>query len=128
MLKSGEEILADIDATLDQLIQNAKVIRHTSLQSLCENEIEALQKTQESLLARLIHMDLLLDKEEKRVHLKKQPDAFESIQQKIAHYGKLNHQLMHNVAAKFGETKKRKKPSLRTRRSSKAGKLSKSHL
>jgi hypothetical protein len=80
MIRSGEEILADIDTTLDQLIQNAEVIRYDYL---CENEIEALQKTQESLLARLIHMDLLLDNEQKKIPVKKKPLMYSSINEKL---------------------------------------------
>ena len=51
MIKSGEEILADIDATLDQLILNAQVAHQTTLYVLSENEQESYHKTQESLLA-----------------------------------------------------------------------------
>ena len=35
MIRSGEEILSDIDATLDQLIENASVIKH----SLCKHAL-----------------------------------------------------------------------------------------
>ncbi|HKY99947.1 MAG TPA: hypothetical protein VJ112_02155 [Rhabdochlamydiaceae bacterium] len=56
MKGAGEEILADIDATLDQLIENANVINQISLNTLFQDEVDALQKTQESLLSRLINM------------------------------------------------------------------------
>ena len=61
MKGAGEEILADIDATLDQLIENANVINQISLNTLFQDEVDALQKTQESLLSRLINMQSLLN-------------------------------------------------------------------
>lgn len=109
MKRSGEEILADIDATLDQLIQNADAISYVSVNSLCENEVEALQKTQESLLARLMHMDRLLDSDQKKTHMKKNPDSFSHIQQKITAFGRLNARLIDDVASKFGANKRKDK-------------------
>jgi hypothetical protein len=56
MDRSKEEVAADINATLDQLIDNASAIQ--SMKHGCSScEIEALEKIQESLLARLIHMN-----------------------------------------------------------------------
>ncbi len=103
MKKSEEEILADIDATLDQLIQNADSIQHVPLKTLQENEVEALQKTQESLLARLIHMDCLLDPDQKKIQIRKQPIVYQHIQQKISAFGKLNARLIQDVATRFGK-------------------------
>ncbi len=94
MPRTGEEILADIDATLDQLIQYADVAQKTLLSDL---EVEALQKTQESLLARLIHMEELLGKDRKP----KEQASMESVQQKIARYSRLNAQLINGVADQF---------------------------
>lgn len=56
----GEEIVQEIDKTLDQLIQNAEVISGVDLKELSESEMDAFQKTQESLLQRLMHMDQML--------------------------------------------------------------------
>lgn len=53
----GQEILFEIDATLDQLIQNAEALQRANIQDLSEMEIEAFQKTQESLVHHLLHMD-----------------------------------------------------------------------
>ena len=52
----GEEILLEIDGTLDQLIRNAEVIQKVDMLDLTETEIEAFKKTQESLLQHLMHM------------------------------------------------------------------------
>ena len=53
----GEEIILAIDQTLDQLIQNAATIQTVDMEELSELEIEAFQKTQESLLQHLMYMD-----------------------------------------------------------------------
>jgi hypothetical protein len=108
MLRSSEEILADIDTTLDQLIQYADVAQNATLNLL---EVEALQKTQESLLARLIHMETLLSKE--RTPAK--TASFETVQQKIAQYSRLNARLIDGVASQFT----RKSSSARRLKSSK---------
>jgi hypothetical protein len=99
MLKNGEEILADIDTTLDQLIHNAEALRMAPLQTLEEAEVVAMQKIQESLLAHLLHMDGLLDRDEKKQLLQKK--AKKELQEKIAHFSRLNAQLIDNVAMKF---------------------------
>ena len=53
----GAEILLEIDETLDRLIQNAEAIQKVSPSDLSEVEVEAFQKTQESLIHHLLHMD-----------------------------------------------------------------------
>lgn len=110
MPRSGEEILADIDATLDQLIHYADIVQTVSLSDL---EVEALQKTQESLLARLIHMEGLLDKERKPA----KQMSFENVQEKIAVYSRLNAQLIDGVADQFARrsTPRVKKTKLKVR-------------
>ncbi len=55
------QIIADIDQTLDQLIRNAEAMSRADLQSLSEVEVGAFQKTQESLLHRLLRMDQRLE-------------------------------------------------------------------
>ncbi|MES2344491.1 MAG: hypothetical protein V4494_00935 [Chlamydiota bacterium] len=94
MIRSGEEILADIDTTLDQLICYADNIH---MASLSDFEVDALQKTQESLLARLIHMEEMLNKEGKPAKQK----SLEGVQEKIKQYSKLNARLINGVADQF---------------------------
>ena len=53
----GEEIILEIDATLDRLICNAEAVQNVNFNELSETEIKAFQKTQESLLQHLMHMD-----------------------------------------------------------------------
>jgi len=117
MKRSGEKILADIDATLDQLIQNADVMQNVPVASLDESEIEALQKTQESLLAHLIHIEQRLDNDQKKAEIRKKTERYTHIQQKIIHYSRLNERLMRNMESRFGVNaiKAKKKMSKRTR-------------
>ena len=57
-----QQIIQKIDQTLDQLIQNAEALSRIDVQTLCVTELEAFQKTQESLLHHLLHMDQLMMK------------------------------------------------------------------
>jgi DNA gyrase/topoisomerase IV subunit A len=98
MMNSTEAMLADIDETLDQLIKNAEAIQDISLNTLYANEVEALQKTQESLLAHLVHMDTLM-KSEKPISEKKK----EGLQEKISRFGRLNASFVRDVATRFSE-------------------------
>ncbi len=54
MFYSEEELLTEIDCTLDQLIQNAKILQ-TCDKVVCKAEALLLQKTQESLVAKFMH-------------------------------------------------------------------------
>lgn len=65
-MKSPEEILSDIDATIDQLIENSDLLKQVENKPLFYFEMHALQKTQESLIARLAHMQELLHREKKQ--------------------------------------------------------------
>lgn len=113
MIRSGEEILADIDGTLDQLIENADVLKRISLTTLYTSEVEALQKTQESLLARLVHMNDLL-KGRKKPEEGQEP--LESIEKKILRFGKLNAQIINHAAARIRRTKKSRQLRVRPHR------------
>lgn len=57
----GDEILIDIDTTLDRLIQNAEAIQKVDIKKLLQHELDAFQKTQDSLIHHLLHMDELLE-------------------------------------------------------------------
>ena len=58
----SEEIVLEIDLTLDQLIENAKIAREADLSHLEKN---AFKNTQESLLAHLLSMDSMLETKRK---------------------------------------------------------------
>jgi hypothetical protein len=85
----GEEILLEIDETLDRLIQNAEAIGQVDPSDLSDVEIDAFQKTQESLLHHLIHMDEELaakqvaipDKRSSRYRIQEKRSQFERLKQ-----------------------------------------------
>ena len=57
----AEDILLEIDATLDRLIQNVEAIAAIDIKELSITELEAFQKTQESLVQHLLHTDQRLE-------------------------------------------------------------------
>ena len=85
----GEEILLEIDGTLDRLIQNAEAIENIDLDELSEMELSAFQNTQESLLHHLLTMDQYLV--EKKDSLKKPLKASSNIklQEKLLRFEKM---------------------------------------
>lgn len=85
----GEEILIEIDATLDQLIRNAEIIQKVNLEELSETEIEAFQKTQESLLHRFLHLDQHLESKKKAIRIQDKRCASVKIQEKLSKFEKL---------------------------------------
>lgn len=83
MPHSQEELLADLDSTLDQLILNAETVCESNLCVLDSLEIDSLQKTQESLLARFVHTqeELTPHAQEKRYdELHKKLEKLEELQ------------------------------------------------
>ncbi len=105
MIRSSEEILVDIDTTLDQLICNASAFEQIEAASLYEEEISALHKTQESLLARLVHMKDLLDHKHK-------PIRSRNIEGKLAEFGRLSAEL----ARQMGKEIRSNRPTIRKNR------------
>ena len=94
----GEEIIIEIDSTLDQLIANAEAIRTVNLEDLSETEIAAFQKTQESLLHRLLRMDDLL--EANRSIPGKKSEARSQMQKKLSRLASLKvYEVRHKKAA-----------------------------
>ena len=85
----GEEILLEIDGTLDQLIRNAEAIQKVDLAELCETEIDAFKKTQESLLQHLIHMDQFLITKRNSLKLQDKRSASFKIQEKLVKFEKM---------------------------------------
>lgn len=84
----GEDILIEIDTTLDRLIQNAEVIAGVDIQELSLTELEAFQKTQESLIQHLIHVDERYASQRKNGRLDQRSASFK-IQEKRAKFEKL---------------------------------------
>lgn len=94
----GEEILIEIDGTLDQLIRNAEVIENVDLKELSETEIDAFQKTQESLLQHLIHMDEFLVIKRNSLKQQDKRSASFKIQEKLLRFEKLKHSYHQNIS------------------------------
>ena len=65
----GEDILIEIDGTINSLIKNAEIIQNSFINDLSQVELDAFQNTQESLLQHLLTMDQYLV--EKKDSLKK---------------------------------------------------------
>src|SRR5690349_10674856 len=86
---AAEEILMEIDATLDRLIQNAEAITGAELEGLSIIELEAFQKTQESLIQHLLHTDQRLEAQRKEFSRLDKRSASFKIAEKRAKFEKL---------------------------------------
>ena len=95
----GEEILLEIDGTLDQLIRNAEVIQRVDVKALSETEIDAFQKTQESLLQHLIHMDQFLVAKRNDLKLQDKRSAGFKIQEKLLKFETMKRSYHNSFAA-----------------------------
>lgn len=86
MRESSEELLADIDATLSELMQTAEALKAAKSAHHFSYEVELLENTQESLLARLLHRQSILEMDER----KKMLDSIkkEDIEKKVVEYAK----------------------------------------
>ncbi len=80
------EIVQNIDTTLDQLIRNAEVLSQAELKDLSDTELDAFQKTQESLLQHLLQMDQILaqkhppqDKRSATVQIREKRQRFDKL-------------------------------------------------
>lgn len=60
---SNDELLEDIDSTIDRLVENASAMKQAKINQFFNHEVEAMEKLQESLLARIMHRESLLEKE-----------------------------------------------------------------
>lgn len=90
MIDSNQDLLNEIDSTIDQLVKNATVLKNISSKKEYEEEVEALEKTQESLLAHLIHMDGKLKNKHVRTNLDEKPLLTKSVHNKLGRCGYLN--------------------------------------
>lgn len=93
----AEDVLTEIGATLDQLIQNAEAIQDVELKDLSETELTAFQKTQESLIHRLLHLDQFFETrklDQKTLH--KQGGRYR-IQEKLLKFERLKREYKKNL-------------------------------
>jgi|SRR5579862_1110781 len=115
MISSGETILADIDSTLDQLIRNADAMNRITDRHLFTSEVKAMHKTQESLLARLMHMHELYDDEKIVLGEREQKMRLNTIEHKLAEFGRLNARMIQYLE-KGVQTKTKEKVTVRPNR------------
>jgi hypothetical protein len=106
MLRSKEEILAEIDSTLNQLIINIEIVSDVLPSDLSETEIHAMHKTQESLLARFMHMNDLIKDEERKKLQEKQTSAIEA---KLKKFGELNASFIESITTELSSSLKHEK-------------------
>ncbi len=85
----GQEILQEIDSTLDQLIRNAEIIQNVDLKELSESEMDGFQKTQDSLIQHLLHMDQFLSQKKDGLKVPEPKSAGATIQQKLFRFERL---------------------------------------
>src|SRR3990167_3976023 len=95
-LMASEELLTEIDTTLDQLICNAEALSNIDIKELSDIELEAFQKTQESLIHHLLHVDQRV-KVQQIVHVD-QRSAIYKIQEKRLRFEKLHSSYRSTVA------------------------------
>ena len=96
----GEEILIEIDATLESLIENAEAIQRVDVTDLLDHEIDSFQKTQESLIHHLIALDEKLESKRKKASVDKRSACFK-IQEKRSRFEGLKR----SYQAHFNEAK-----------------------
>jgi hypothetical protein len=77
----SQKIVQEIDETLDQLIQNAEVLSHVSIEELTPHELDAFQKTQESLLHQFLRLDASLSKTPRLIQ--KKTARFEKLKKEV---------------------------------------------
>ena len=97
MKNSGQTILVDIDETLDQLIRNADAINCISDRRRFTNEIKAMHKTQDRLIARLLHMHETYENEKKEPEKRAETTQLSRIDNKLTKFGKLNARMINTL-------------------------------
>lgn len=109
---ASEEILMEIDATLDRLIQNAEAIAGVEIEELSVIELEAFQKTQESLIQHLLYTDERLESQRQGLSKVDKRSASYKLIEKRAKFEKLKSTYHKNIS----DTIEKKLPILSKRR------------
>lgn len=100
MLESGEEILADMDRTLDQLIKNAVALRQIAEYEAFSPDCCTVHKVQNSLTGRILHMQDLLHA---LGHEVGEESLHKAIEEKLSHYQTLNTRMITSIAKRFSK-------------------------
>ena len=99
MFKEIEQILAEIDATLNQLITNTKMIRDVPMKELSGSELQAIHNTQESLLARLVHTSDLINERDRRKMQTQKENPLIPLHEKIKKFSQLNALVIEKISS-----------------------------
>ncbi len=121
MTNAHVNIIEEIDTTIDQLLENAKVLKKISADISYQTEMLALEKTQESLIAHLIHLDELLKKKDPSSFSQQKPLLNSKVHHKLGRCGYLNHKTSkkeHNQDESAEHPPRSKKPKIHKRRAS----------
>ena len=90
---SAHNILLKIEAILDELLVTAEKLQHSSLTVIAEEEIIALQQSQDALMNELQELDTTLHKEFPEAIHKKSKEQI-SIHKKLEAFQKINSQFI----------------------------------
>ena len=96
-LMFAEDLLAEIDATLEHLICNAETLQGVDFEDLTEEEIDAFQKTQESLIHRLMNMDQAFETRRVQLRVQDKKSAGYKIQEKRIRFEKLKNEVNNTI-------------------------------
>lgn len=97
-----EELLAQIDHLLDQLISIAEQLKESSKRALLEQEMEPLQKKQDELLEQLLDADAAFKQACRGdFHRYKSPKRAR-INEKLEYFQKLNAKFIDNLQSSHG--------------------------
>jgi len=113
-MRNQEEILAELDATLEQLIQNASLFCNSDFHILEPVEIDSLHKTQESLVAHFVHT-------QERLKDEATMKTYQGLQRKLLHLNELHETLIKKSSSlgssrpRIGRNRKKAKTCLKLR-------------
>jgi hypothetical protein len=93
----SSEIISEIDSTLKMLIKNAEIFQGADINQLSELEIDAFQKTQESLLHHFLFMDQALEINRNNLRVPDKRSVSYKIKEKFSRFEKLKNQIDHTI-------------------------------
>lgn len=99
MILNRQNILKEIDETLTQLLHNANVLQQITDNPKYTQEKSALENTQESLFAHLIHMDCLLSQE--NISIKKKEKNALNISKRLTTTGRFDSKFIEKMYENF---------------------------
>lgn len=99
MILNRQNILKEIDDTLNQLFHNANVLQQIADNPKYKEEKNALENTQESLFSHLIHMDCLLSQE--NISIKKKERNSLNISKRLTSTGRFDSNFVKKMYKNF---------------------------